>query len=145
MTVAPEQVRGVRRGHCDDAVAALEHQHADRRHRSRFAASSPGCEVDAELDAVEAAASRFRDGFRDQCARSVIRAADEVSELLAEMLAAALNAARRTDGDVDPTVGAAVIALGYDGDIATLDRVDARAARSRFRRDGRWSPSRTAS
>ena len=33
-------------------------------------------EVDAELDTVEAAASRFRARFRDQRARSVSRAAD---------------------------------------------------------------------
>ena len=45
----------------------------------------------------------------------------EVSELLAEMLSAALLAARRTDGDVDPTIGAALIALGYDCDIAAID------------------------
>jgi thiamine biosynthesis lipoprotein len=37
------------------------------------------------------------------------------------MLDAALQAASLTDGDVDPTVGAAMIALGYDRDFAALD------------------------
>jgi FAD:protein FMN transferase len=37
------------------------------------------------------------------------------------MLSAALLAARRTDGDVDPTIGAALIALGYDRDIAAIN------------------------
>jgi thiamine biosynthesis lipoprotein len=32
-----------------------------------------------------------------------------------------MTAARQTDGDVDPTIGATMIALGYDRDIATLD------------------------
>ena len=35
---------------------------------------------------------------------------------------AALTAARLTDGDVDPTVGAAIVALGYDADIAEVRR-----------------------
>ena len=45
----------------------------------------------------------------------------QVSEVLSEVLVAALSAARLTDGDVDPTIGAALIALGYDRDFAALD------------------------
>ncbi|HWG01145.1 MAG TPA: FAD:protein FMN transferase [Trebonia sp.] len=41
-----------------------------------------------------------------------------VSPLLAEAIAVALRAAALTDGDVDPTVGAALSALGYDRDFA---------------------------
>ncbi|MCW2630667.1 FAD:protein FMN transferase, partial [Mycobacterium sp.] len=41
-------------------------------------------------------------------------------ELLAELLDAALTAARQSDGDVDPTIGAAMIALGDDRDITAL-------------------------
>ena len=85
-------------------------------------------EVDDELDAVEAAASRFRPDSEINALAASSGRPTEVSELLAEMLAAALDAARRTDGDVDPTVGAAIIALGYGRDIATLERMDARAA-----------------
>lgn len=75
-------------------------------------------EVDAELDAVELAASRFRPD--SEVSRLVTAAGrpTEVSELLAELIGAALTAARRTDGDVDPTLGAALIALGYNGESA---------------------------
>jgi thiamine biosynthesis lipoprotein len=77
--------------------------------------------VDAELDAVEAAASRFRpDSEVTALAFSGGRPTD-VSAVLANLLDAALTAAAQTDGDVDPTVGAALIALGYDRDVATLD------------------------
>ncbi len=95
------------------------------------------CEVDDELDAVEAAASRFRADSEINALAASSGRPTEVSELLAEMLAAALDAARRTDGDVDPTVGASVIALGYDRDITTLKRVDARA--SSITVPARWS------
>lgn len=37
-----------------------------------------------------------------------------------DALSAALRAARLTDGDVDPTIGTALIALGYDRDFAQL-------------------------
>ena len=43
-----------------------------------------------------------------------------VSPLLAAALAAALHAAESTGGLVDPTVGAAVSALGYDRDFASV-------------------------
>lgn len=78
-------------------------------------------EVDAELDAVELAASRFRPDSEINALTQASGRPTEVSELLAEMLSAALLAARRTDGDVDPTIGAALIALGYDCDIAAID------------------------
>lgn len=76
--------------------------------------------VDTELDAVEAAASRFRPDS-EICA---LAAADgrrtPVSPVLAALIDAALTAARATDGDVDPTVGRALISLGYDRDIAEI-------------------------
>src|SRR5258705_199234 len=46
----------------------------------------------------------------------------QVSETLANLVDAALTAASQTYGDVDPTVAAAMVALGYDADIATLGR-----------------------
>lgn len=77
--------------------------------------------VDTELDAVEGAASRFQaDSEINRLSRSTGRPT-EVSQLLAELLAAALLAARQTDGDVDPTIGAALIALGYDRDFTAVD------------------------
>lgn len=77
--------------------------------------------VDAELDAVEAAASRFRPDSEINALAGAAGRPTQVSELLAEMLLAALQAARHTDGDVDPTIGAAINALGYDRDICTID------------------------
>jgi thiamine biosynthesis lipoprotein ApbE len=82
-----------------------------------------------DLAALDAACSRFR-------ADSEIVALDDVpgdgrgrigpvriSPLLAGALAVALRAARLTDGDVDPTVGGALSAAGYDRDF-TLVRPD---------------------
>jgi thiamine biosynthesis lipoprotein ApbE len=43
-----------------------------------------------------------------------------VSPLLAEAIAVSLRAASLTDGDVDPTVGAAISALGYDRDFVRV-------------------------
>ena len=45
-----------------------------------------------------------------------------VSPLLVSCLAAALHAARITDGLVDPTVGAALVATGYDDDLDVVRR-----------------------
>ncbi len=78
--------------------------------------------VAEQLAAVDRAASRFR---TDSEINAVHRAAGmpvQVSPLLAELIAAALDAARATDGDVDPTVGAALTDLGYDRDLSALDR-----------------------
>ena len=81
-----------------------------------------------DLAALDAACSRFR-------ADSEIVALDDapadgrgrtgpvrISPLLAGALAVALRAARLTDGDVDPTVGGALSAAGYDRDFALVRR-----------------------
>ena len=57
--------------------------------------------------------------FADSELSAVNRAggsAVHVGPVLLEAVEAALRAARLTDGDVDPTVGRALIALGYDRD-----------------------------
>lgn len=91
----------------------------------------------ADLDALDLACSRFRPD--SEIAR--IDAADgrpvEVSELLADAVAAALDAARLTDGDVDPTVGSAIVELGYDRDFARLP-ADAPAVPVRVRAVPGW-------
>ena len=72
------------------------------------------------LAAVDAACSRFR---ADSELAAVEAAAGHwvtVSPLLADLLGAALRAAEITDGDVDPTVGRAMEALGYDRDILAV-------------------------
>jgi FAD:protein FMN transferase len=78
-------------------------------------------EVDAELDVIDAAASRFRPDSEINALAASAGRPTQVSEVLAEMVDAALSAARLTDGDVDPTIGAALIALGYDRDFGALD------------------------
>jgi thiamine biosynthesis lipoprotein len=73
----------------------------------------------ADLADVDAACSRFRPDS-ELCSLSSGGRPAEVSPLLAEAIAVALRAARLTDGDVDPTVGAAMAAVGYDRDFARM-------------------------
>lgn len=72
------------------------------------------------LAEVDAACSRFRQDSElvalDQARGRPVR----VSPLLAEALAVALRAAAATDGAVDPTVGSAIGALGYDRDFRLI-------------------------
>jgi thiamine biosynthesis lipoprotein len=84
--------------------------------------------VEATVAEFDLACSRFREDSElsvvNGSAGNVVR----VGPLLLEAVAAALRAAAITDGDVDPTVGEALIALGYDED---LDAVRARPAGGR--------------
>ena len=77
--------------------------------------------LEAELDAVDAACSRFRADSEIMGLRAA--RGQRVSPLLAEAIAVALRAAELTEGDVDPTVGGAMSALGYDRDFETMPRV----------------------
>lgn len=70
--------------------------------------------VDAELDAVEMAASRFRPDSEVSLLASANGTRQPISGVLADLIEAALGAAQMTDGDVDPTVGCAIVELGYD-------------------------------
>ncbi|HVA04171.1 MAG TPA: FAD:protein FMN transferase [Acidimicrobiales bacterium] len=74
-----------------------------------------------ELFAIDAACSRFRTDSE----LSALHRADgirvEVTPLLFDAITVACDVARRTDGAVDPTVGSAIEALGYDRDYADLD------------------------
>ncbi|HEY6379253.1 MAG TPA: FAD:protein FMN transferase [Candidatus Dormibacteraeota bacterium] len=76
--------------------------------------------VDATLRDFDLACSRFRDD--SELARLNGRAGCEtrVSPLLAQALEQGLRAARITDGDVDPTVGAAMRLVGYDVDFGSV-------------------------
>ena len=84
--------------------------------------------VDSELDAIEIAASRFRPDSEIWTLAGADGGRTPVSPVLADLITAALSAARLTDGDVDPTVGSAMIALGYDRDFAEIDAVTPRLA-----------------
>ncbi|HET6358051.1 FAD:protein FMN transferase [Streptomyces sp.] len=80
----------------------------------------------AELAAVDRACSRFRPDSELTRVNLSANVPTTVSERFAEALQAALRAARLSDGAVDPTVGSAVIALGYDRTFAALRPNDAR-------------------
>ena len=72
-----------------------------------------------DLADVDAACSRFR---ADSEIRTLAGGRPQpVSPLLAEAIEVALRAARLTDGDVDPTVGAAMSAAGYDRNFEIIE------------------------
>jgi thiamine biosynthesis lipoprotein len=73
-------------------------------------------EIEAELDAIDRACSRFRPD--SELSRVNARAGRpvRVDPLLIAALEVALRAAELTDGDVDPTVGRALELAGYDRD-----------------------------
>ncbi|MGQ4481602.1 FAD:protein FMN transferase [Streptomyces sp. SAS_276] len=75
----------------------------------------------AELAAIDAACSRFRpDSELSRANTAAGNGSVPVSALLAEAVEVALRAAELTDGAVDPTVGPAVVALGYDRTFAEV-------------------------
>ena len=71
----------------------------------------------AELEAIDLACSRFRDDSELEMVHAKAGGPVEVSELLFEALSVAVDAAERTGGAVDPTIGNAIAALGYDADL----------------------------
>jgi FAD:protein FMN transferase len=66
------------------------------------------------------ACSRFRDDSELSLVNAAAGAPVQVGPVLLDAVTAALRAARVTGGDVDPTVGRALISLGYDRDFALL-------------------------
>src|SRR5438477_13206403 len=68
--------------------------------------------VEETIAAFDQACSRFRDDSELSALNAAGGQPVEISPLLLEAVAAALRAAELTDGDVDPTVGQALIALG---------------------------------
>jgi thiamine biosynthesis lipoprotein len=101
------------------SVAVLAIDDASLRGTARAA-------VEDTIDEFDLACSRFRE---DSELSTLNRAAGRplrVSPLLVEATLAALRAARLTDGDVDPSVGSALVALGYDRDFDALHSDEAR-------------------
>ena len=76
--------------------------------------------VESELEAIDRAASRFREDSELSRVNAAGGRAVHVSPLFAEALAAALRAAAMTAGAVDPTIGEALILAGYDRDYPLL-------------------------
>jgi thiamine biosynthesis lipoprotein ApbE len=72
--------------------------------------------VEAELDAVDCACSRFRADSELSRVNAGAGRAVSAGPLLIEAIGVALRAAALTDGDVDPTLGRALELAGYDRD-----------------------------
>ena len=79
----------------------------------------------AEIESIDLACSRFRSDSELEMVHAHAGAAVRVSSLLFEALAVSYEVAERTHGAVDPTIGNAIAALGYDKD---LKEVQARPA-----------------
>nr|MDP9327297.1 FAD:protein FMN transferase [Actinomycetota bacterium] len=77
-------------------------------------------EVQREVAAIDLACSRFRDDSDLARVNASSGRWVTVGPLLLEAVEVALRAARLTGGDVDPTVGAAVIGNGYDRDFEAV-------------------------
>ena len=73
-----------------------------------------------DLAALDLACSRFRPDSELARIEATAGTATAISPLLTEAIGAALRGARLTDGDVDPTVGRAMEAIGYDQDFASV-------------------------
>jgi thiamine biosynthesis lipoprotein len=76
--------------------------------------------VRGQLAAFDVACSRFRSDSEIERVNGATGRWVEVMPLLVDAVEAALRAAAFTDGDVDPTVGEALIVLGYDRDFAAV-------------------------
>jgi thiamine biosynthesis lipoprotein len=85
-----------------------------------------------ELVAVDAACSRFRDDSELMRLNRGGGAPQPVSPLFAAALDVALDAARTTDGILDPTVGSAVRAAGYDASFRDIQANGPRVGRVSF-------------
>jgi thiamine biosynthesis lipoprotein len=83
--------------------------------------------LEAELDAIDRACSRFREDSDLSRLNAAGGRAMLVDPLLAEALDVALGAAQSTDGDVDPSIGLALQLAGYDRDWDLLAAEGARA------------------
>ncbi|MEY9968076.1 thiamine biosynthesis lipoprotein [Streptacidiphilus sp. MAP12-16] len=84
--------------------------------------------LEQELAAIDLACSRFRPDSELSRANAAGGSPVTVGPLFAQALDAALRAAELTDGAVDPTVGPALAALGYDRTFASVRPEDVRPA-----------------
>jgi thiamine biosynthesis lipoprotein len=97
-------------------------------------------ELARRLDLLDATCNRFRPDSELSRANELAGRPIELTPLLAELVAVALAAAQTTDGRVDPTLGRALRAAGYDRTFARVrdrERWTVGAAHP-----GRWSDVR---
>jgi thiamine biosynthesis lipoprotein len=88
---------------------------------------SAAAELTALMNRVDKAASRFRSDSELSTVNARAGSMVPVSRLLVDLVDVALVAASNSGGAVDPTVGAAVLAAGYDDDIEAVRRRSPRA------------------
>ncbi len=77
--------------------------------------------VDRELALLDRQASRFRQDSEISTLHEAGAGSYLISDGLAEAVSIALAAARWTAGLADPTIGSALISLGYDRDFAAIE------------------------
>ena len=94
--------------------------------------------VDAELAAIDLAASRFSDDSELVHLNHSSGRPTAVSPLLVELLQVALDAARDTDGAVDPTLGVCLREVGYDRTFREIPG-DGPAIKVTLQRHADWS------
>jgi FAD:protein FMN transferase len=80
--------------------------------------------LDDELHAIDRTCSRFRPDSEIRALHAEQGRPHPVSSLLFEAIAMSCAIAERTGGAVDPTIGCAIEALGYDRDFADVQRSD---------------------
>lgn len=83
---------------------------------------------------IDHACSRFREDSEICAVNRAGRRATPVSRLFLRAARCALRAAQLTDGDLDPTIGGSLRAVGYDRDFASIRTGGA----VRFARAGGW-------
>ncbi len=88
--------------------------------RDRAAIGRARAMVERELDAIDLACSRFRPDSELAGLNAASGRSTTVGPLLLEALEQSLRAAELTDGDVDPTIGRALVLAGYDRDFQLL-------------------------
>ncbi|HJP90182.1 MAG TPA: FAD:protein FMN transferase [Candidatus Limnocylindrales bacterium] len=76
--------------------------------------------VEAVLERVDRTYSRFRPDSELVVLNARAGTTVSLSPLLADALGAAIQAAGQTDGLCDPTIGRALLRIGYDADFATV-------------------------
>lgn len=97
--------------------------------------------VDRELALLDQQASRFREDSEISALHRAGAGSYPISDGLAEAVGVALAAARWTGGLADPTIGSALISLGYDRDFAAIEPSTAAPPPARVRSPG-WSAVR---
>lgn len=93
--------------------------------------------VDAELESIDLAASRFRPDSELSRLNAAHGQPVAVSSLFAELVRVGLEAAASTEGLVDPTLGAQLQEIGYDRTFRQIP-ADGPAPRFSVRRQAAW-------